>query len=437
MENLKKFRDWFWYWPSENEDYSFSVQVKTLNTFSIIISIIAFVATAIYSYIFKDEVVFTLGSSMSLLVFCVPLLFKKTKNFTLAYHAVLMTCFVLINVITFKTDGFHGPLPHWMIVLPMVAALISSNKKDIIIYGSIGMIANFAFYFLAVKNYLPPQHFVLSKLSLDAKIRGSTEMNIAVIIMSFAFKSIVDESLSLMKESSRRYENLLRLVVHDSATPLTIIGNSATKLKKDGIESPYLNKIAHASTLLNSLISQVRYMSSYSSGKLKIDLEEVDPIELLDKLEFLFEERLREKKISLRKEVYRSSDCTICGDTTILLHQILGNLISNAIKFSLTDSVILIKIEETTDKIKISICDNGIGIPEEKLGTLFAPNFHTSTVGTSGERGTGFGLPLAKTFTTALGGTIDVISSCESKSHGTEFILAFPKSKPKLNNDAA
>ncbi len=81
-----------------------------------------------------------------------------------------------------------------------------------------------------------------------------------------------------------------------------------------------------------------------------------------------------------------------------MIDLIIRNLISNAIKFTNKKGKIKIKVEADKEKVNVSVTDNGIGIPENKLKTIFEIDKHKNTLGTENEQGTGLGLILCKDF---------------------------------------
>jgi len=101
---------------------------------------------------------------------------------------------------------------------------------------------------------------------------------------------------------------------------------------------------------------------------------------------------------------------------------ILRNLISNAIKFTPKGKRIHIKTELNQDYIFVSVSDEGVGIPKEKLQSLFEYSKSKSTVGTNSEKGTGLGLSVCKKYVDKLGATIAVESEL---GKGTTFTIQF------------
>lgn len=102
----------------------------------------------------------------------------------------------------------------------------------------------------------------------------------------------------------------------------------------------------------------------------------------------------------------------------------IRNLVSNSIKFTDNGTITLSSIDSELE-FNISILDTGIGIDEEKLNSLFNWSKITTSVGTNGEKGTGFGLLVVNEFVLKHNGTIKIKSEVNK---GTEIILSFKKS---------
>lgn len=102
------------------------------------------------------------------------------------------------------------------------------------------------------------------------------------------------------------------------------------------------------------------------------------------------------------------------------------NLVTNAIKFSFPDSTIELDAEQDGDEVSLSIRDFGVGMPETLKRDVFLLKKPTTRLGTLGEAGTGYGMPLVKKFIDSYQGTISIVSKEIDKypqDHGTEIIL--------------
>ncbi|NRA46218.1 MAG: ATP-binding protein [Oligoflexales bacterium] len=117
----------------------------------------------------------------------------------------------------------------------------------------------------------------------------------------------------------------------------------------------------------------------------------------------------------------------VSAEPVSLLNDVINNLLTNAIKFSYDNGTITVKCYLSQDWKVVEIIDKGMGIPKNLIGKLFDYYKSTSRLGTQGEKGTGFGLPLVKSFMDAYHGCIDVKSTEKGKGegHGTTFTLKF------------
>jgi signal transduction histidine kinase len=101
-----------------------------------------------------------------------------------------------------------------------------------------------------------------------------------------------------------------------------------------------------------------------------------------------------------------------------MLAAVLRNLVSNAVKFTLPGGKITITACLRNDFVEIEVTDTGVGMPPNKISDLFKLDQRTSTNGTAGERGSGFGLLLCRDLVERLGAELAV---CSAVNHGTTF----------------
>jgi hypothetical protein len=105
------------------------------------------------------------------------------------------------------------------------------------------------------------------------------------------------------------------------------------------------------------------------------------------------------------------------------INQVLDNFITNAIKFSSEDTKIIVKAEIIDDMVKISVIDQGQGIPDEEQVKLFSEFGKTSVRPTGGEKSTGLGLAIVKKIVAAHGGEVGVKSKV---GKGSTFYFTLP-----------
>ena len=244
------------------------------------------------------------------------------------------------------------------------------------------------------------------------------------------------EHAYLLQASVEEKKKLVHIVCHDIANPLMIASLNATRIKFENLEKDkdVLDKIRRSTEIIAAIIKNVRLFESVQSGKRELILKPVNLIEIFQNSEFMFKDRLEEKNLSLKFQYTNPEDLMVMAEEDSLSNSVFNNMISNAIKFSENGSEIIVTAEKVENQVLLKIRDFGIGIPELVLEDLFKTDVKTTRVGTSGEKGTGFGMPISKAIMEIYGGTIDVVSKEKkdsSKDHGTTFILSFGAAKEK------
>ena len=118
----------------------------------------------------------------------------------------------------------------------------------------------------------------------------------------------------------------------------------------------------------------------------------------------------------------------MCPDPTSLEHQVINNLISNAIKFSFVGGEIIVTVAGNNGSITSCVRDYGTGMPDDVLHKIFDTREPTTRVGTANEKGTGFAMPVVHSYIELYGGKISVKSwprATHPKNSGTEIVISF------------
>jgi signal transduction histidine kinase len=161
-------------------------------------------------------------------------------------------------------------------------------------------------------------------------------------------------------------------------------------------------------------------INAIESGAMTLNMESVNLKELLSQCVAEYAETAIEKSITIHTNYPSSMELHTDKDK---LHEIVDNLLSNALKFSHGGSNIYVHLSEQSGKAVISIKDEGQGMTDEDKERLFIKFARLSSTPTAGENSTGLGLAIVKRLTDEIGGTI----TCESeKGVGTEFVVKLP-----------
>ncbi|MCV6608093.1 MAG: nitrate- and nitrite sensing domain-containing protein [Campylobacterales bacterium] len=237
------------------------------------------------------------------------------------------------------------------------------------------------------------------------------------------------ESLnSRLAESEKIKNNFFSTVSHGIESPLRLIAESATELSQNfigqpnSVQSQNLNLISHNTIYLLSLIKDIQNFSKIEAGKMALESEKVDLIELVKESVSSLVVNSFNKSIAIDHDIrVEGEDYIVHTDKEKLKSVILG-LADNAVRFveSGTGAVSIVLFEDENNVI-IAIKDNGIGIPQEEQEKIFDA-FSETTVD-SHTYDTGLGLTVAKSITELLGGNIQIESEV---GKGSVFGIVLP-----------
>jgi PAS domain S-box-containing protein len=229
----------------------------------------------------------------------------------------------------------------------------------------------------------------------------------------------------LILHQSNEYKQLVHVLCHDLANPLSNVSGFLSLLDLDHSQYHHYAQLMKL-TIENglSIIDFVRKRSAVEEDKTVISLKRYNLKQLIDEAECVLHQRFKDKNIHLQNLV--DKDHFVLVEKSSFINSVINNLFSNAIKFSFPNTGVVVQSLKESGNILIKIKDSGIGIPIDMLESLFDPSKKTNRVGTNGEKGVGFGMPLVKSFVESYGGSISIQSSSQkehSSKHGTEVTI--------------
>lgn len=229
----------------------------------------------------------------------------------------------------------------------------------------------------------------------------------------------------LLKQVEELKTNFLRMMSHDLKTPLAriqgmtdMVLNEKNRLSDQ--QSSALKSINKSSQELSLFIGSILDLSRIESNEVKLQLHSKDINALIRKVIGRCQFLAKEKNIQIFTELEPLFSLKFDED---LMHQVITNLIENAIKYSPENSKILVSSEEIDGKIIIQVADQGIGIDPEDRDHIFTKFYRSQNAKTSNISGSGLGLYLSKYFVNLHQGQIHVES--EPKS-GSTFTIELP-----------
>ena len=202
-------------------------------------------------------------------------------------------------------------------------------------------------------------------------------------------------------------------VSHELRTPVSVIMANAETLVDGALEDKkqakvFSKAILHNSERLSDMVSSLLDLSRIDYGELKLNIEELDINEHINKaIDSL-------KNLGKRKNISISCSCSkgkiVLADKNAL-ERILNNLIENAFKYSDSESTINISTRKVKDHLEISVKDSGRGIPDQEQGFLFDRFYRTAEARATDEKGSGLGLAIVKNHVNNLNGEVGIKNS--------------------------
>ena len=250
-------------------------------------------------------------------------------------------------------------------------------------------------------------------------------------------------SFSWMTQELRKLDQMkaefISIATHELKTPINVIGGYAELLDEGlyGTPTPKqreaLQTIEEQTRVLTNLVNQLLDISRLEAGGLQLEMQDVVTHDLFARVERSFNVLARKKNIDFKVEVENSVPVTIVADADRLTDQVLGNLLSNALKFTPEGGTIRVRVWGQKDGLHIEVRDTGVGMPADQVPYIFDKFYqvgqHARTAGA------GLGLAIARDIVEEHGGTI----SCDSQQdRGTTFKIALPTDRrtlPRVENE--
>ncbi len=257
---------------------------------------------------------------------------------------------------------------------------------------------------------------------------------IALVHTTLSFKIKQAEQLNRDKEDKEKtiklYNTLLNSLSHELKTPIAAIIGAADTIKEneqslsEENKNALLNEISIAGLRLNKEVENLLNMSRVESGSIKLKLDWTDMNEVIHIVFSKFEERANEHLLQFEP----NEAMPLIKIDSILIEQVLYNIINNAILYTPKGTVILVMLKMEEDVCEINIIDNGPGFTATELPNVFTIFYRLPQNKTGGS---GLGLSIAKGFVEAHNGTIQLQSI---QGEGARFTIQLPVETSYLKN---
>ena len=250
-------------------------------------------------------------------------------------------------------------------------------------------------------------------------------------------RKLTEQRLMLEKEQAEQTiqsrENFLSLMSHEIRTPLNaMLGITHLMLESKPREDQkeLLQTLEFSSNNLNTLVNDILSYAKLGSGAVTFEQKPFNLLEFVHGVKLTYKSLANAKGVTFRLLLEDEAPEIVVGDVN-RLGQILNNLLSNAVKFTQTGQIVLslyvLEEEDEQYQLLFEIADTGIGVPENKLSTIFDPYQQADEDIARKFGGTGLGLSIVKNLVQLQSGKVEVSSVV---GQGTTFKVQLPFAKP-------
>ena len=253
---------------------------------------------------------------------------------------------------------------------------------------------------------------------------------IVTYIMFLSFQLTLKENINwrleqehkIQTEGEKLKSNFVSLISHDLKTPIAKIQAICDRLISQGLALQYvkdLKSLRHESTELHRYIQSILRVSRIESQDFQIHKDAADINEIIENVIHQLQPIAKEKGITIQEDL---EPIFLIELDSVLIHEVILNVIENAIKYSEVGGHITVKTQERGHQVEIDVIDQGPGISEADRKRIF-DKFYRSSQQETRTKGTGLGLYLVKYFIELHGGKV----SLESQTgHGTWVQIHLP-----------
>lgn len=308
----------------------------------------------------------------------------------------------------------------------ITAGILVAIKKEVLGYI---YLVSWSFLFLGAFLYLGSVHGFLGRgyIYNNGLLFGNI-FEMLILSLGLGYQIIIlktENEAALEKVKTKdKLQRLIRVLSHDIANSLQIsILNLKRALKvSDEKASKSIIEALKASNNITDILNHVRAEQRLEDVRETLKCGPINLKECIEKLLFLFEDRIKKKSIQLIDNTHQED--IVCAEETSLVNNILGNILSNAIKFSPEKGKITFSSFEKDKEVIVEIRDEGAGFSDDVLHQFNSKSPINSHTGTSGEAGTGFGLRIIETYMSLYdSGKVEIFND-----NGAVYKLSFKRS---------
>jgi signal transduction histidine kinase len=365
----------------------------------------------------------------------VPFLVKRTGSLALCGNllsGIMVTGFTGLCAVE---GGMHGHALAWLASIPLCALLLVGKEAAKIwvivsFMASAGMIAMGLLGIALPKTYPSEWDGLITAIGYLGLIpfmfllgmSFETSREVAFGKMQTALRELEASNAELVRLNQEKSE-FMGIAAHDLKNPLTvIIGNAELigRARNPGMVAQLVDNIRLSGTRMYDLIKNLLDANAIEEGKFQLQMERCDLCELLERsLEGNYFAATRK---GIQIQIIKPGQAWVLADEAAT-SQVLDNLVSNAVKYSMPNSLVEVRVELAGNQVSLAVKDEGPGLSEEDQKKLFQKFTRLTAKPTDGESSNGLGLSIVKKLVESMSGQV----VCRSVlGQGATFLVSLP-----------
>lgn len=329
------------------------------------------------------------------------------------------------------TEGGEGDIVGFVFVsmpiTPLFTHLVDMSLTFLISAGAMMLVAAVIIFFATRKLITP-----LSEISSAARDFGSGDFSARVNVTGNDEIAKLANSFNAMADSLTEYETMRRSFVanvsHELRTPMTTIGGYIDGILDKTIpperEAYYLSVVSDEVKRLSRLTTSLLNISRFEEGAYTADIVCGNVWDVVIQTMSSMERRFTDKSIQV-PDLETAPAFALCD--LDMLHQVLYNMLDNAIKFTPEGGTIEVRVAANNGQVAVSVYNTGEGIPPEELGHIFERFYKTDKSRGLDRTGTGLGLYIARSLAQKMNGELTAQSEYGSWA---QFTVTLPSCVP-------
>ncbi|MDX9730437.1 MAG: HAMP domain-containing sensor histidine kinase [Bdellovibrionales bacterium] len=267
-------------------------------------------------------------------------------------------------------------------------------------------------------------------ITIEKKLSREIQAKKREIDRAYAVLLEQNAQLKLLDQAKDKF---IALTTHELRTPVSAIMATADVLALKIYESEeqkeeFIRTISEQSRVLLELVNDVLDFAKIQAGKFEFFIEEIEIKTELRRQASHFVSLAEQAKIDMRMEIEDGPDA--CWADTVRITEVIGNVLSNAIKYNRQGGTVWIRLYEYVNAqgvrfARVAVRDTGIGIAADKMAVVFN-EFETVGHVSRHHKGTGLGMPISLRLIRAMGGELSLTSEV---GVGSEFFIDIPMEK--------